>query len=191
MDQRKRLQLIGFYENELTNHILSFWLPRCLDPVHGGFFNCFDNRGEKWVSRDKYTWSQGRFVWLFAKLASMDGPTFSASQRRYFLELAQNGADFLMSHCLLGADDWRCVFLMDETGAPKLVNGWKPLDMSLYADCFVIAGLARYAAASGDRQAYDFSLKLYESCLNGVSTPAVTTRCRTRCRSAIAPMASR
>ena len=90
--------LAGFYENELTNRFLSFWIPRCVDRENGGFVNCFDNRGETLVSRDKYVWSQGRFVWIFSKLAGMEAPVFSEKQRAEFLALAKHGADFLMKH---------------------------------------------------------------------------------------------
>ena len=58
--------LTGFYENELVNNFLSFWLPRCEDKENGGFLNCFDNKGEHLVSKNKYCWSQGRFVWNFS-----------------------------------------------------------------------------------------------------------------------------
>ena len=168
-------QLAGFYENELTNRILSFWLPRCRDPRYGGFFNCFDNRGERLISHDKYTWSQGRFTWLFAKLATTSCPIFTAAQRREFLDLARNGCEFLMRHSLIGADDWRCVFLMDETGAPKPVAGCDHLDMSIYADCFVVLGLARYASASGDAAVYRFSRQLYGSIRRRIDSGAFFT----------------
>ena len=46
MQGNKFLQLKGFYENELVNHILAFWLPRCEDKECGGFVNCFDNEGK-------------------------------------------------------------------------------------------------------------------------------------------------
>ena len=38
-------KLHGFFENELKNRILSFWMPRCEDKEYGGFLNCFDNKG--------------------------------------------------------------------------------------------------------------------------------------------------
>ena len=72
MERSEIRKLFGFYENELSNQILSFWLPRCLDTQYGGYVNCFDNSGRNLVSCDKYTWSQGRFVWMFAKLAQLD-----------------------------------------------------------------------------------------------------------------------
>jgi N-acylglucosamine 2-epimerase len=168
-------ELIGFYENELTNNILSFWLPRCIDEVNGGYFNCFDNEGKKLVSKDKYTWSQGRFVWIFSKLATMDCETFTKAQRKEFLNLAKGGQEFLLKHCLIGEDDWRVVFLTDETGKPKYVEGYNRLDMSIYADCFVIAAFAKYSLAANDKSSYEFSRKLYESALNRVRTGEFTT----------------
>ena len=161
-------QLYGFYQNELTNNILSFWLPRCEDRERGGFVNCFDNRGEKLVSHDKYAWSQGRFVWLFARLAVTEVPIFTKQQRDMFLALAKQGAEFLMKHCLMAEDDWRVVFLMDRDGTPKEVNPGNPLDMSIYADCFVILGCAMYAFASREKAPYEFAKKLYESALERV-----------------------
>ena len=163
-DNLRRLYA-GFYQNELTNNILHFWLPRCEDRVHGGYFNCFTNRGDRLVSTDKYTWSQGRFVWMFSKLAGMR--MFTAAEKAEFLRLAGVGARFLTEHCLIrDAGPVRCTFLTDEAGAPKLPEGGTRLDMSIYADCFVIAGLGKYAAAADDRAAYAFARTLYESAVS-------------------------
>jgi N-acylglucosamine 2-epimerase len=175
MELSRIRELIGFYENELTNNILFFWLPRCVDRVNGGYFNCFDNEGRQLISRDKYTWSQGRFVWIFSKLATMDCGTFTKAQRANFLNLAKGGRDFLEKYSLMGEDDWRCVFLMDETGNPKYVDGYNRLDMSIYADCFVIAAFAKYADAADDKDSYEFSKKLYESAVSRVRTGEFTT----------------
>lgn len=156
-------QLYGFYQNELRQNMLGFWLPRCEDKQYGGFVNCFDNRGEHLVSYDKYAWSQGRFVWLFARLASTSVPMFSGEERQEFLRLAANGAQFLMKHCLIAPDDVRCVFLMERDGSPKEVEPGAPLDMSIYADCFVVLGLSMYAYAARDEEAYSFAKELYQS----------------------------
>ena len=164
MEKAKVRELLGFYENELVRNILFFWDEKCIDTVHGGYFNCFDNRGENLVSHDKYTWSQGRFVWLFAKLAAMDCGTFSAAEREGFLANAAHGAEFLMRHCLLAADDWRCVFLLEEDGTPKTVPGWGDrLDLSISADGFVVGGLARYAQSANRADCYAFAKTLYQS----------------------------
>lgn len=170
MDMVLIRQMKGFFENELTNNILSFWTPRCMDTTYGGYFNCFDNTGDHLMSRDKYTWSQGRFVWMFSRLAGMQSETFTKEQQTSFLKMAENGADFLKRHCRIGPNDWRCVFLMDETGAPKKVAGYEELDLSIYADCFVVCGLACFSVASKSEADYRFAKRLYLSCKNRIAT---------------------
>ena len=70
-----------------------------------------------------YTWSQGRFVWLFARLASTRADLFSRSQRQEFLRLAKGGRDFLMAHCLMGPEEMRCVYVTKRDGRPKYADG--------------------------------------------------------------------
>lgn len=150
---------LAFYVRHLQSALLPFWLDRSPDRAHGGFFTCFDNVTGELLSEDKFTWSQGRIVWVWAKLASMD--IFTSAERSRFLDLARAGADFLMAHCLLPGD--RCAFLMTRAGRPKPQAAGMSLDSSIYADCFVILGLARYAAASGDQASLDFAHRLYRS----------------------------
>lgn len=168
MDRLQTMQLTGFYENALTNQILSFWLPRCVDAAHGGFYNCFDNRGEQLRSRDKFIWSQGRFVWLFSRLSGLRAPVFSSAQRSGFLQLAAQGAEFLMAHALVSPDDWRCTYWTDETGNAKLAPGAEQLHLSIYVDLFVAAGLAQFSLQSMREDAWAFAKKLCISALERI-----------------------
>lgn len=160
--------LLSFYQNELKEGILSFWISRCVDYENGGFVNCFNNSGEALVSDDKYTWSQGRFVWVWSKLASMKGNTFTEEEKEQFLKLAKHGRDFLYKHCLIAKDDWRCVFLMDAKGNPKYANGVNVLDSSIFADCFVAAGFALYSALTKDIESWIFAKNLYLSIIKRI-----------------------
>ena len=168
-------RLFDFYSDELKNNILRFWLPRCEDTLYGGYLNCFDNRGLNLVSYDKYTWSQGRFLWMFSRLAATKAPLFSDDERKLFLRLARQGYEFIRKHCLIAEDDFRCVFLLNRDGSPKKVGSYETLDMSIYADCFVIIGMAAYSAAGSDRTAYDFAKKLYLSVKDRVKTGVFNT----------------
>lgn len=168
-------ELYNFFQKELQDSILGYWMPRCEDKQYGGFLNCFNNTGEELVSHDKYAWSQGRFVWLFSRLASTPAPLFSAAERTEFLRLAAQGATFLMDHCLMGKDDWRCIFLMERDGSPKTVSPGAPLDMSIYADCFVILGLGMYGYATSDMKAYQFAKSLYLSVIQRVAKGTFNT----------------
>ena len=170
MTKNERKRLCGFYENELINRFLAYWLPRCEDKTYGGFVNCFTNDGSTLVSTDKYCWSQGRFVWMFAKLALLKAPIFSDAERAEFLRLAEQGAAFLQTHALLPGEEMRCAFLLNADGSKKLAAGCDRLDASIYADCFVAVGMAEYAEASGKRDAYDFAKALYRSIVSRVGS---------------------
>ena len=154
---------IRFYREELTENILSFWMPRCLDRENGGYVNCFTNDGSRLVSRDKYTWSQGRFLWLFSRLAASSSDAFSPEQRRIFLSYAAEGERFLLKHALIAPGDWRCVFLTDAAGTPKTLPGYEGYDLSISADCFVVMGFAAYSLAADDREAWTFARDLADS----------------------------
>lgn len=156
-------RLFDFYSDHLKNNILGFWLPRCEDKQYGGYLNCFDNRGLNLVSYDKYTWSQGRFLWMFSRLATTKAPLFSDDERAEFRRLAKQGYEFLRRHCLIAQNDFRCVFLLNRDGSPKKVGSYDTLDMSIYADCFVVIGMAAYSICSHDSSSYDFAKKLYRS----------------------------
>ncbi len=175
MNTRRLRLLRGFYENELKNRFLFYWLPRCEDTEHGGFVNCFTNDGKTLISRDKYCWSQGRFVWMFAKLASLSAPIFSEAERAEFLRLSRQGAAFLMRHALLPGEPLRCAFLLEADGTPKYAAGCDALDASIYADCFVAAGVGKYAEVADDPDAYRFAKDLYESILDRIRTGSFHT----------------
>jgi N-acylglucosamine 2-epimerase len=55
---------------------------------------------------------------------------------------------------------------MDRQGNPKEQHLGEGYDTSIYADCFVIVGLSRYAMAAGDRKTLDFAHCLYRSVLD-------------------------
>ena len=174
MDCVKMRALKGFYEFELSNNILPFWLNKSVDHKYGGFFSCFDNHGQRLISTDKYTWSQGRFVWLFSKLYSMKSDTFTKEQKDYFLKLAENGKDYILKHCLIAPEVWRCVYLTEQDGTPKKVPGYDRYDCSYTIDSFVVVGLAGYAAAAKDEKTYQAAKMLYLSFLNRVDSERPT-----------------
>lgn len=163
MDLGYAREKLDFFKNELRDDLLRFWLPRCLDRENGGYLNCFTNDGSRLVSRDKYTWSQGRFLWIFSKLASTEADIFSDSERREFLELAASGRDFLFKHVLIAPNDFRCVFLTESDGTPKYPAGCTELDMSISADCFVVMGFSRFALAADDEESFRFAKELGDS----------------------------
>jgi N-acylglucosamine 2-epimerase len=143
----------------LAESILPFWW-RTIDGERGGVFNCWNNPGTRLESRDKFTWSQGRFAWLWSRLAGVTAVGRLPGDPARYLAQAEKTVKFLRQHALL--DDGRCAFLLSEDGVVKeAVPGQGPAP-SIYADCFVAMGFAEYARVSGDRAVFDAAWALFE-----------------------------
>ena len=108
-----------FYSKHLFRQILPFWLKNGIDRENGGFFTCFNNRGDRLISRNKYVWSQGRFLWLLSHLLlqyQQYKKYFDADTWKTIKQDAARGAEFLCKHAILS--DGTCVWLLDEKGTP-------------------------------------------------------------------------
>ena len=161
----------AFYVHHLETVVLPFWLARAMDVEYGGYYTCFDNTGQKLISTDKFTWSQGRMVWVLSRLATMD--SVLGHSREAYIGLARSGAEFLMQHCLL--DNGNCAFVMDRSGTPKEQRPGVGYDTSIYADCFAILGLSRYAVTARDTEALDFAHALFRSVLHRLAGQSYRT----------------
>ncbi|GAA0943666.1 AGE family epimerase/isomerase [Nonomuraea longicatena] len=126
---------------QLEDVIFPFWLANGIDETNGGFYTCFDNRGRSRLSTDKFTWSQGRFVWLLARAAHLAERGLLALDRAELLAHALRGARFLTEHAV--RPDGTCAYLLDERGAEQ------PAARSVYADCFVAMGLSELTRHTG------------------------------------------
>ena len=60
-------ELRQIYESQLTEKFLPFWF-RFVDETYGGICNCIANVGDQLLSGDKFTWSQGRWLWVLSSL---------------------------------------------------------------------------------------------------------------------------
>ncbi len=165
-------KLARTYRDELFGNILPFWMKRGIDWRYGGFFTCFSNDGATLLAEHKFTWSQGRFVWMLARLLRKMRDRVEPGQARQWLEAAEAGVDFLMKYSRLASGN--CAFILDRRGSPVLLDpdgksrraaGGEGYDLSIFADYFVIYGLAEYAAAAWSREAYDFALNLFDHVL--------------------------
>ena len=177
MAERSFSKLLELYREELFGNVLPFWLRKGIDEECGGYFTCFSNDGSRLMHQHKVTWSQGRFVWMLARLyRSMKGRV-QEDQRERYLELAAQGAGFLMKYARL--ENGNCAFILDREGKPILLDPdaearaagpGEGYDLSIYADFFVIYGLGEFALAARDRKAFDFAFDLYSSVVARLSS---------------------
>jgi N-acylglucosamine 2-epimerase len=149
-----------FYKSHLEQQMLPFW-DRALDHKHGGIYTCYNNTGSRLLSKDKYTWSQGRYLWLWSKIVDLisknrlDGPP-----EKYKSHLRQT-VRFLENNLFL--ENGNCAFLLSETGEKKESTLGEGYDISIFADCFVVLGLAGYASLFGDRKRFKRASALYDN----------------------------
>ena len=152
----------SFYTGHLLDTILPFWLKGAVDTRRGGVYTCFDNSGSKLVSKDKYTWSQGRFVWMMARMADLCDRGLIPADGVDYREIAAKTADFLLKHVFL--PNGYCVFAMDEEGNPLDPQGHGRLDVSIYADCFVSLGFLELARVDSSETLLERAWSLYLLC---------------------------
>lgn len=148
--------LLPFYRDHVERVLLPFWKP-AVDLEYGGIFTCFNNTGDTLVSRDKYTWSQGRFVWMWSRIARMIRDGMLTGDAGEYLAQARHAATFLRDHVFL--PNGNCVYVLSASGEQKSD------DSSLYADCFVLLGFSEYAAVAGDAEFLARAFALYERLL--------------------------
>src|SRR3954452_16375721 len=140
--------LFQLYRRHLVEDVLAFWLGHAVDDDRGGVFSCWSNDGTRLVSRDKYTWSQGRWIWLLARLARASRAGLLDLDARACLDRAERTARFVRDHALLA--DGTAAYVTDRDGQPKEAAPGQGLPTTLSADLFVALGFAALAREGGD-----------------------------------------
>ena len=112
MDTDNR-SLLEAYREHLLSDLLPFWW-KAVDREHGGIFTCFDNFGARLISRRKYTWSQGRFVWMWSRIARMIKASMLPGDAGEYLREAGRTVEFLSEHVFLA--NGNCAYVLSEKG---------------------------------------------------------------------------
>lgn len=128
------------YRDHLVDDVLAWWAGNGPDHEHGGVLTCWDNAGTHLVSTDKYTWSQGRWAWLTARVA-VDAHLLGVDAG-WYADQAVGTARFVRDHALL--PDGTTAFVTDRTGAEAGPH------TSVYADLFAALGFAGVARMHPD-----------------------------------------
>lgn len=154
-----RESLDEFYRGLIVDDFLPFWM-RALDRHNGGVYTGFDNAGTHLVSTDKYTWSQGRFAWLLARLAEMSRSGMLRADSDELLAYASRTVEFLLDHAFL--PNGSCAFLLSAEGKPKEPVPGSGFDTSIFADCFVVMGLSEFARVASEPAVAERALSAYD-----------------------------
>jgi N-acylglucosamine 2-epimerase len=132
------MKLADFYQQQLHEDCVSFWFPRAVDEVYGGFLHCFDRDGSL-VDSDKSVWAQGRMSWMLLSLYLDD------ERKPEWLAWAESGLAFLENRCIDPADG-RMYFHVQRDGTPIRKRRYA------YSESFAAIAYAAHAAATGSDQ---------------------------------------
>ncbi|WP_422933340.1 AGE family epimerase/isomerase [Sinomonas sp. P47F7] len=138
--------------NHLESVVLPWWDREAADDARGGVFTCFDNHG-RLLSRDKLTWSQGRWAWLCAELSLDAGRGLLSGDAGLWAERSVATAGFLRDHALRPDGSTRFRVAGDGTAPTEPKSAEPRNEESVFADLFAALGLtgaARLAGTDGD-----------------------------------------
>ncbi|MDM5201114.1 AGE family epimerase/isomerase [Fictibacillus enclensis] len=156
-------ELLKNTERHVQTSLLPFW-EKAMDHVYGGVYTCFNNKGDTLLSRDKYTWSQGRFLWIESRLYQMMKKGLMNGDQEFFLQHAEKTYEFLMGNSFL--ENGNCTFLLTEDGKKKESVAGEGYDTSFFADCFVILGLSEYSRATRNQEILTEAINTFNHLLN-------------------------
>ena len=135
-------------QDVLKKNILHFWMTQMVDEEHGGFYGRMDHSGTLHPDAEKGAILNARILWSFSAAYRVLG-------NPEYLAMATRAKDYIIDH-----------FIDPEYGGIYWSVDYKgqPLDTKkqFYAIGFAIYGLTEYARATGDREALDYALQLYD-----------------------------
>jgi len=140
-------QLRDEVRTDLTQNILNYWSGYMVDSGKGGFFGRIDSDNKVRKDEDKGGILNARILW-----------TYSAAYRvlkdTAYLRLARRSKDYIMAH-----------FIDKEYGGAyrSLKSSGEPSDTrkQIYTQSFFIYGLSEYYRATGDTEALNAAIAIY------------------------------
>ena len=135
-------------QDVLENNILHFWKTKMVDRENGGFYGRIDGHGTLHPEAEKGAILNARILWTFSSAYRILG-------KPEYLDMATRAKDYIIEH-----------FIDPEYGGVYWSVDYKgnPLDTKkqFYAIGFALYGFSEYARATGDREALDIALQLYD-----------------------------
>ena len=152
-------------QDVVENNILRFWMDKMQDHENGGFYGRIDANNVLHKDAEKGAILNARILWSFSAAYRVLSKVLSSKVWRCedslklkvesYLEAATRAKDYFIEH-----------FIDKEYGGVYWSVDYKgnPLDTKkqFYAIGFAIYGLSEYARATGDREALDYALSLFE-----------------------------
>jgi len=138
-------ELLGLYRGTLLDDVIPFWMKHGIDP-NGGINSCIRDNGEV-VSRDRWSRSQTRAIYVFSKLYNRIEP------RSEWLDIAQGIYRFVTAHGPLEDGTWPLLL----SGDGEVLRGHE----SVFTDTFAIYGFVELWRATRNEEALDLAVNTF------------------------------
>ena len=148
MDKNKLVLFKKEMQDVLTGNILPFWIDKMVDHENGGFYGRIDGHGNLHADAEKGGILNARILWTFSAAYRVLG-------KSEYLEMATRAKDYIIAHFIdreYGGTYWS----LDYKGNPKDTK------KQFYAIGFMIYGLSEYVRVTGDKEALDYAIQLFE-----------------------------
>lgn len=153
--------LKNFYADLVQDNFIPYW-SKFIDLEYGGILNCINNYGDQMVGNEKFTWSQGRWLWLLGRLHHLNKQGVFPRISQKDLEKWMKGTwDFIRRYSLY--DQSICCYVLTREGQKKKDPRTGRYDASIYADCFALIGMSQYVKTMEYREGYEIAESLYHS----------------------------
>ncbi len=148
-------QLLPDFEAVLSDNIIDFWLPRCLDLEHGGYLVDFDADGRYLDQDRKGLIAQSRMLWILSSLIASGFET-PRNPRTALITAAESGYEFLRSK-LYDLDYGGFYWEVNRSGS-RVIREHK----DCYGQAFALFALSQYALSTGDVSAQELARELFQ-----------------------------
>ena len=135
-------------QDVVENNILRFWMNKMVDRENGGFYGRIDGQGGLHPEAEKGAILNARILWTFSAAYRILG-------KQEYLDVSRMAYDYFIHHFIdkeYGGVYWS----VDYKGRP--LNTRK----QFYAIGFALYGMSEYARATGDKEALEYAMQLFD-----------------------------
>ncbi len=134
--------------DEVENNILPFWIEKTQDKEFGGFYGACVDDGTPVENASKCLILCARLIWSFASAYRVLG-------KPEYKEMAKRAYDFFRE-TFIDKENGGVYYMVDYKGQPEDTK------KMVYGEAFAIYAFSEYCRATGDMQALEEALKIFE-----------------------------
>lgn len=164
----KGKEIYNFYLSQIQDDFLPYW-DKFYDYEDGGILNCINNFGDRKLSDNKFTWSQGRYLWILGKIYELNKDNiFEKVNNEELLRKMEGTYKFIIDYCIY--DESKCCYLLDKQGNKLIDKRTGRYDASIFADCFALIGMSQYVKVLNKYDEAQKVMDLYKSIVKRIES---------------------